>query len=814
MNRLSLEQRVFRLERELDRLRRELKGRGWVEGGAVPSETAGETAAAGVEPGEATISAETPVSSAAAVSERGHESPYQSGRQPEARAEDDVAARLRRLAVGSLPRTPFPTVSRSPADTTLERRIGGQVFAVAGALIVVIGLALAVKVAIDQGWFKLFPPGLRCLAIAAVGAGLLALGEVLRTRVRAIAVAGLNAAGIGALFVAAYASYGVFHLISAPVAFAAMSGAAGVGLAVALRHGFLSSAVLSLVGAYMVPVLLAEAETNPYVMPVYLLLLSAVALTLAAARARPFGPVRDVAWIGAGLLGFFWTLAEAESVPGAVLAFWACAWAMHQAELLVTASRGHLWGKVEAGGTKDERDAPPSVSGEAGAPEHRQAGRQSHRKKWRRRVEPILLAVSTTAGAVAIGAVVLEHRTQWEHWLAPAAAFAATSAIAITFGGHLRVLRDKPRTDLETLAAAHAAQAGALLITTIALALGGWVEVSAWLAMGVGAVVAGRWTGARSLEGYGLAMLAIASTRLAVYDVAAGPASVPWSVAAGVAIAPWTVLVLGAGAAWMVAGSLMLVAVRDEDDRAPVRPRPGPATACAALGAAMWMLAPAHFDSSAAPVCVVWLGLSLALLAESRLERRLHLEVLGAIVAAVAIFPWMIAADFAAWLHDARAPGTHPALWLAAAVTVCLLVHAWAARRRFSWDEYGSPWPLLAALGGAVAFAATSIEVARCAALLADDDTARRAAVSIWWGLWGVSLVVGGFWRRAPGVRYVGLALMAIAAAKAVLLDLAGVPPLWRVASFVGLGALMLGVAVLYGRVSAGMEGGGMKDEG
>ena len=36
-----------------------------------------------------------------------------------------------------------------------------------------------------------------------------------------------------------------------------------------------------------------------------------------------------------------------------------------------------------------------------------------------------------------------------------------------------------------------------------------------------------------------------------------------------------------------------------------------------------------------------------------------------------------------------------------------------------------------------------------------------------------------------------------------MIVDLQGVPQLWRIVSFIGLGLLMLGVAVAYSRVSA-----------
>jgi uncharacterized membrane protein len=90
---------------------------------------------------------------------------------------------------------------------------------------------------------------------------------------------------------------------------------------------------------------------------------------------------------------------------------------------------------------------------------------------------------------------------------------------------------------------------------------------------------------------------------------------------------------------------------------------------------------------------------------------------------------------------------------------------------------------------------------------LTTDDTARQAAVSIWWGLFGLGLVILGFLRQYPVSRRMGLALLALAVAKALLLDLAHVALEGRVASFLGLGLLMLGVAGLYNRISARAAG-------
>jgi uncharacterized membrane protein len=666
----------------------------------------------------------------------------------------------------------------------LERRIGGQVFAVAGALIAIVGLGLLAKVAVDSGWFALVSPGVRCVGIAAAGLVCLALGEALRGRVHAIGVAGLNAVGLAGLYIAAYAAFAVFGLIGAPVAFACMAGASALGAGVAWRHAALSTAALSLVGAFFVPVLLADPKAPALTLPVYLLVLTGASLGLAAGRPRPFASLGWLAWLGTGLLGLVWTFDRGDSHPWAALAFWGAAWGLHQAETLMGARR---------------RDR--AFAGEPGAP-----------RLSRREAGPVVRSFLTSAGAVLMGAMVLEEFTSVPSWLAPGAGFSATALLALTFGGHLRVLRDRPATGIDRLAAGLACQAGGLLIATVALALSGWVEVVSWLAMGLGAVVAGRWVGARALEVYGLGLLGLATARLLLYDLSIGAAGVPWTTGAGVALAPWTLLMLGCAAAWLASARLATHTPVGPDDvagPAPSRRRVRLGVGCAAVGVFALACAPAHPQSSPEAICLVWLVLSMAVSAGRRVLPAAGLVVHGAVLGALATAPWVAFGLADGWLDDRGATvGLHPGLWLGLSVAGVTVFHAIRAARRVGvrGTEFGAA---LAGLAGLVALGATTAEVARGAAVLADDQTAQRAAVSIWWGLWGVGLVAGGFARRCAPVRHAGLALLGLAAVKAVVLDLAGVPPLWRVASFVGLGGLMLGVALLYGRIGREHRPGG-----
>lgn len=87
-------------------------------------------------------------------------------------------------------------------------------------------------------------------------------------------------------------------------------------------------------------------------------------------------------------------------------------------------------------------------------------------------------------------------------------------------------------------------------------------------------------------------------------------------------------------------------------------------------------------------------------------------------------------------------------------------------------------------------------------ASLRDPMLAEQVAFSIFWSLFGVATVVFGFVLRTARLRYFGLALLAFTLLKVMVIDLRGVDTFYRILSFMGLGALLLGVSVVYGKVS------------
>ncbi len=83
---------------------------------------------------------------------------------------------------------------------------------------------------------------------------------------------------------------------------------------------------------------------------------------------------------------------------------------------------------------------------------------------------------------------------------------------------------------------------------------------------------------------------------------------------------------------------------------------------------------------------------------------------------------------------------------------------------------------------------------------LANRAQAAQMAYSLWWGLCAMSVLVAGFVRRLAALRYMAMAVFAVTLGKVFLVDMASVQAVYRILSFVGLGALLLAGSWVYNR--------------
>ena len=71
---------------------------------------------------------------------------------------------------------------------------------------------------------------------------------------------------------------------------------------------------------------------------------------------------------------------------------------------------------------------------------------------------------------------------------------------------------------------------------------------------------------------------------------------------------------------------------------------------------------------------------------------------------------------------------------------------------------------------------------------------------SVVWILYAIALLLWGVWQARPLARYASLVILLGAVAKVFLIDFAGTEGVIRALSFIGLGAALIGVALLYQR--------------
>jgi len=122
----------------------------------------------------------------------------------------------------------------------------------------------------------------------------------------------------------------------------------------------------------------------------------------------------------------------------------------------------------------------------------------------------------------------------------------------------------------------------------------------------------------------------------------------------------------------------------------------------------------------------------------------------------------------------------------------------------------GAAGLVLAPLGLVLLFGLLTVETqsafshaSRAAALSGDADAAVRAgrqgglAVSVLWTVFATGLLAAGLGIRSRPLFYAAYALFAVTAGKVVLVDLATLPTLYRMLSFLALGVLLLAGAWL-----------------
>ena len=237
-----------------------------------------------------------------------------------------------------------------------------------------------------------------------------------------------------------------------------------------------------------------------------------------------------------------------------------------------------------------------------------------------------------------------------------------------------------------------------------------------------------------------------------------------------------------------------------------------------AFGGMLWFVSadtpwsPVVGNLFAATIGISVVGTTLVLIS-ARTPLRIGRSLAGGSVL-VAAWLWAllsIADAFIGWSPCATsAPfASNLRFWSGAIALAALVVIAWdwprAARYDVAGDRKQASFDRIAGLE-----AITLGLVLGSLALLdyfGPDDVTLNAALSVFWALYAIGLILAGFIRDVPMIRHIGLGLLGVTALKFLLIDLGRAATIYRVVSALGVGLLMVATSMLYVRFGSKLQG-------
>ncbi len=645
-----------------------------------------------------------------------------------------------------------PGNAPQPERTTLEQTIGLKWAGWVGAVVLVIGAALGFKYAYDQGWLGNLPDPAKLASLSLCGFGLIALGELVLRRVNKAAAVGLYGAGVAMLFVASFAGHAWYGLFAENVAIGLSLASALAGVLLAARADMVSIAVLAIVGGTIAPLILGSQKPNVLGFLTYLLGLQLMALALCAGLATAkWWVLRSVSlvtlwlWMPAVIFGV-----NLSDHGATVTAFAILFAALYHGELILTTRRANKLGS---------RSMAPAAG--------------------------VIFSILVTATFVCWILMLERHNTDLVRglWVL------GTAGVCAIVGFVLRASDEIFRPMSQSLRV----QALLLIVLAVPVLLHNENVVWAWLLLAVGFAIVGHLMRLPiSLFG-SMLVWALAVAAWSGWQFTPLGRS-EWFTLLGTQIQGRVVMAV----ALMVGGHLIaqVLSIEIHALRLGFRERLEQAGAVMHVAAAsvlvMGSLMLAPIAGTAILLGYVWLCMLISFAPKARL---LAYVALGTIIAAA--LKW-IALDVAqqrilggGYGGTAFANGQ---LACGALITLTLLIKTLAAKSRLRAVLTITTAVLLLLVG--------TVELDH----YAHDQSAgpvwivRQVGWSVFWAACGVVYIILGFIIGDRPLRYFALGLLGLTLLKVTLVDLSGAGTGWRILSFIGLGAVLLGTSVLYGK--------------
>jgi uncharacterized membrane protein len=217
-----------------------------------------------------------------------------------------------------------PAISPAKSPESLEDRLGSQIFNRIAIVLLLIGTALGLKLAIDHG---LIGPTERVLTGLIAGAGLVLWSERFRRNGFAAFSYSLKAVGSGVLYLSLWAAFQLFHLLSAPAALAMMVLVTAWNAYMAWAQNSQLLAVYALAGGFATPLLVSTGGNHEVFLFTYLLAIDVATVVLVRLKRWPrllFGAFPVTVLFFAAWYAEFFSAAQLLTTSLFIVLFGAC----------------------------------------------------------------------------------------------------------------------------------------------------------------------------------------------------------------------------------------------------------------------------------------------------------------------------------------------------------------------------------------------------------------------------------------------------------------------------------------------------------
>ncbi|MCW1891775.1 MAG: DUF2339 domain-containing protein [Candidatus Uhrbacteria bacterium] len=197
---------------------------------------------------------------------------------------------------------PIITQKTSPKpQTDLEFKVGGKAFTVIGVIAVLFGAGFFLRYAFEN---NLISPLLRIILGIIASVACIGLGEWLQKKYKNYGQI-LIGLGLGLAYLVCYAALHQYHLIASSIAITIAIIVTAIGLALSAYHRSAPLAVVAQIGGFLTPIILGSDHQDPLIFFTYLFILNIA--TLALAFFQSWSSTALIGLIGTAIVFHAWT---------------------------------------------------------------------------------------------------------------------------------------------------------------------------------------------------------------------------------------------------------------------------------------------------------------------------------------------------------------------------------------------------------------------------------------------------------------------------------------------------------------------------